>query len=290
MNWTGKAYAKINLFLDITGRRQDGYHTLNTVMQQIGLHDLVTVRVSQGTGICVSCGSPDIPRDERNIAYRAAEVFLRAAGKSAAVNIGIQKKIPAQAGLGGGSADGAAVLSALNQLFGEPLSRQELLEAGASLGADVPFCLCGGTAVCGGIGEKITPVSCRTDYVIGVVKPDFSCSTADAYRAYDSAPIPPKADFAEFTEKLALGAAHWYGGVYNVFERLYADERITALTRILRENGAAAAALTGSGSAVFGIFEDEPTARAALKKTRSPFQFLTRPVSGLEQTASEPRE
>lgn len=276
---TGKAYAKINLFLDITGRLPNGYHTLNTVMRQIDLYDTVTVTLSDGAGISLSCTDPAVPQNEKNIAYCAAEAFFRETGFSARTAIHIEKKIPLEAGLGGSSTDGAAVLSALNRLFGAPIPEPRLFEIGAMLGADVPFCLFGGTAVCGGIGEKMTRAASSDDYVIGLVKPSFSCSTAAAYRAYDEAPIPAREDdFAAFVRALPKGKSAWSGGVYNVFEQLYQDRRIAALTEALTENGACAAMLSGSGSAVFGIFSDRAAADAALEKIDAPFKACVRPI------------
>lgn len=273
---TLKAFAKINLFLDITGRLPNGYHTLNTVMRQIELYDLVTVSVWKGSGISLTCDNPAVPSDGRNIAVRAAEKFLREMAISAAVSVKIEKKIPLEAGLGGSSTDGAAVLTALNRLFGKPLSAERLSALGASLGADVPFCLIGGTAVCGGFGEKVAPIEMPEDFTVAIVKPDFSCSTASAYRIYDDSPLPPKKDeFRSFVRSLSFGAGAWSGGVYNVFETLYRDERIGALTEALKASGALSAALSGSGSAVFGIFGNAETAEKALEGISAPFKAIS---------------
>lgn len=273
---TLRAHAKINLFLDIAGRLPNGYHILNTVMREIGLSDRVTVSVSEGSGIFLTCDHPQIPCDARNIAVRAAEKFLVETGSPAAVRIRIEKRIPIEAGLGGSSTDGAAVLTALNRLFGEPLSKARLSALGAALGADVPFCLTGGTAICGGIGEKITPITIPDDFTVAVVKPDFSCPTAGAYRAYDKSPLPVREDFSAFVQALPHGVSRWSGGVYNVFEQLYRDPRIEALTGSLKKNGALAAALSGSGSAVFGIFGDEKTAEEAVGKIDALFCKIIR--------------
>lgn len=284
MSWadraaTVKAYAKVNLFLDITGRLPNGYHTLNTVMRQIDLYDTVTVSLSDGAGISISCDNPAVPVTEKNIAYRAAEAFFRETGLAAKTAIHIEKKIPLEAGLGGSSTDGAAVLSALNRLFDTPIPAPRLFEIGAALGADVPFCLFGETAVCGGIGEKMTRAQSSDDYVIGLVKPNFSCSTAAAYRAYDEAPIPAREDdFAAFVRALPKGINAWSGGVYNVFEQLYRDRRIAALTEALIGNGAYGAILSGSGSAVFGIFEDLTAAEKALGRIDVPFKACVKPM------------
>ena len=190
-----KAYAKVNLFLDITGRLENGYHTLNTVMQQIGLYDVVTAEISEGDGISIECDNPAVPCNEKNIAYKAAAAFLSETGNKAKIHINISKNIPLEAGMGGSSTDGAAVLKLLNEMYGCPLTIGKLCDIGASLGADVPFCITGGTAVCTGIGEIMKPVGCLKNYVFLVVKPDFSCSTPAGYRAYDENPLPENAGY-----------------------------------------------------------------------------------------------
>ncbi len=272
-----KAFAKLNLFLDITGRLENGYHTLNTVMTQIFLHDNVTVEVSEGDGIFIECDNPAVPCNEKNIAYKAAAAFLSETGKKARVDIRINKNIPLEAGLGGSSTDGAAVLNALNKLYDYPLSLEKLCEIGAGLGADVPFCIMGGTMVCKGIGDKMTRVNCFSDCYFLIVKPDFSCSTPAAYRAYDENPLPENTDFEGFVDTLPLGAEKWAGKMYNVFEKLYDDERIAAITDTMRKNGALGAILTGSGSAVFGVFKDRKTAENALKNIDSQFKIVVSP-------------
>ncbi len=272
-----KAFAKVNLFLDITGRLENGYHTLNTVMTQIFLHDNVTVEAYKGDGIFIECDNPAVPCNEKNIAYKAAAAFLSETGKKARVNIRINKHIPLEAGLGGSSTDGAAVLKALNKLYDYPLSLEKLCEIGAKLGADVPFCIIGGSMVCKGIGDKMTRVNCFRDCYFLIVKPDFSCSTPAAYKAYDENPIPENTDFEEFVETLHLGAEKWAGKMYNVFEKLYSDERIAAITDTMRKYGALGSILTGSGSAVFGVFKDRKTAENALKNVDSQFKIVVSP-------------
>lgn len=270
MSLTIKAYAKINLFLDITGRLPNGYHTLNTVMQQINFYDNVTVMRTE-SGICVKCDNPAVPCNEKNIAYRAAARFFAETGIADGAEIEIEKNIPLEAGLGGSSTDGAAVLSALNELYGKPITDERLIEIGAVLGADVPFCLTGGTAVCNGIGEKIRKIPCKKDYTLLIVQPDFSCSTAQAYGQYDRAPIHPREGFEEFTEQLGTGCKGWYSGVYNVFEQLYSDPKINAITEQLKSLGALTSALSGSGSAVFGVFRSCEEAENAEKNVNFPF-------------------
>lgn len=256
-----EANAKLNLYLDITGRRADGYHLLETVMQSITLADGVTVVVSAGNGISLSCDREDVPTDSRNTAYRAAEYFMEAAGVSGTVCIDIEKHIPSGAGMGGGSADAAAVLRALNMAYGEPLTEDSLLEIAERVGADVPFCLVGGTRLCRGIGEQMSDFP-APEGVFLVVKPEFSCPTGEAYRKYDGSPLPVHGGLEGFRAALPGGYAT---EMYNVFQRLYSDRRIEDICRRLREAGAKGAILTGSGSACFGVFgslEDAESASA----------------------------
>lgn len=253
------AYAKLNLYLDITGRRADGYHLLETVMQSVSLADEVTVVVSAGSGITLSCSREDIPSDSRNTAYRAAELFLQRAGASGSVCIDIEKNIPSGAGMGGGSADAAAVLKALNAAFDEPLSEAELLEIAAQVGADVPFCLVGGAKLCRGIGEEMSDIT-PAEGAFLVVKPEFGCPTGEAYRRYDESPLEIHGGLERFSAGLP---GDYAPEMYNVFQRLYADERIERICARLTELGAKGAMLTGSGSAVFGVFDGESGAQRA---------------------------
>ncbi len=262
MSLTVKAYAKLNLWLDITGKRADGYHTLNTVMRRIDLHDDVEIETRSGSDVVIHCETPGIPTDSRNIAYRAVKLFSGRLGKDIGAVIRIHKRIPVEAGLGGSSADGAAVLTALNELCGRPLSTDSLCSLGASLGADVPFCIMGGTARCTGIGDIMQPIECA-DFAALVIKPGFSCTTAEAYRDYDKKPVSEKDGFDEFCKRIGSERSYLSANVYNVFERLYNDRRIDELKRLLMSSGAECACMTGSGSAVFGIFPDITAAEKA---------------------------
>ncbi len=272
-----KAYAKVNLFLDITGRLENGYHTLNTVMQQIDLYDIVTVEVNSGDNIRIECSEPAVPCNEKNIAYKAAKAYLSDIGENADISIKIEKNIPLEAGMGGSSTDGAAVLKALNEIYGK-LTTAELCSLGAKLGADVPFCILGGTAVCTGIGEIMSPVNCRKDFVLAVIKPDFSCSTPAAYMAYDNSPLPKNVYFDSFVSDLPYGCEKWSGKMYNVFEKLYNSTKIASITALLKENGALGSILTGSGSAVFGVFKDKKTAENAIAKMNNKLKFVVNPI------------
>ena len=269
------ANAKLNLYLDITGTRDDGYHLLETVMQSVSLSDIVDVDIFDGSGIELSCDRADIPSDERNIAYKAAKAYLDAAEIDAKLRISIQKRIPSGAGMGGGSADAAAVLAALDRHFGAH-SKERLYETALSIGADVPFCLAGGTRICKGIGEELSDCIPVSDCCFLVVMPDFACPTGEAYKKYDSAPVAAHGELSQFTRSLSdIGFAK---KLYNVFEKLYCDERIEDIKKRLLSAGAEGAALTGSGAAVFGVFSDEERAVGAAKQLPMYFTAVCSPM------------
>ena len=247
-------------------------------MQQIDLYDNITIETLDGDGIFIECDNPSVPCNEKNIAYKAAAAFMKEVNIKADIHIKIEKHIPLEAGMGGSSTDGAAVLTGLNQIYNNLFSTEKLCEIGAKLGADVPFCITGGTAVCKGIGEIITPADCRKDYTFLVVKPDFSCSTPTAYKAYDENPVPGNTDFDKFVTSLTLGADMWAGKMYNVFEKLYNNPEIAEITDIMRKNGAVGSILTGSGSAVFGVFTDNEKAVKALENIDLPFKIIVNPI------------
>ncbi len=253
------AYAKLNLYLAITGRRDDGYHLLETVMQSVSLADYVTVALKESGGISVSCSDPRIPANEGNICHKAARLFFEEIGGGSA-DIHIEKRIPSGAGMGGGSTDAAAVIKGLNELCGGALDKKRLHELAARVGADVPFCLYGGTKLCRGIGDIISEAPPIEECAFLVVMPDFACSTAEAYRKYDEDPLSPKRANGIPTD------GRYRRNLYNVFEELYGDPRITELTDRLKSAGALGAALTGSGAAVYGIFADADKAAAAAKE------------------------
>lgn len=279
-----KAYAKINLFLDITGVLPNGYHSLNNIMQQIELHDEVTVALAEGNGISIVCNSTEIPCDKRNIAYKAAELFLKETGLSSEIKINIKKNIPVMAGLGGSSTDGAAVLSALNRLSKNVLSEKDLESMGAMLGADLPFCIRGNTALCKGIGEKMQNICGLPRCTILIIKPDFSCSTATAYKLYDQMPLKSVGEPQALLSALQRGNLNDTGkNLYNIFELLYNDPRIIEIKQKLLELGAVGAALSGSGSAVYGIFAEEEKALAAMSKLNYIQKFITKPIFLLEK-------
>jgi 4-diphosphocytidyl-2-C-methyl-D-erythritol kinase len=276
------AYAKINLSLDITGRRADGYHTLRTVMQSISLCDTVTLLEGDAGKIEVIC-SGGAPCGKGNTVYRAAEEFFRRTGKKGSASFRIEKRIPAQAGLGGGSADAAAALRLLNRRFQTGLSAENLREIGLSAGADVPFCVEGGTALAEGIGEKLTVLSPLPECWIAVCKPPEGISTREAYAAFDA---PGRAETGSGSTGRLLAALKTgslpdaAAGLGNMFEAGNAPGSVRAIKARMASAGALGACMTGSGSAVFGLFGGETAARQCADGLRGlfPQSFLCRPI------------
>ncbi|MCL2019148.1 MAG: 4-(cytidine 5'-diphospho)-2-C-methyl-D-erythritol kinase [Oscillospiraceae bacterium] len=262
---TVKAYSKLNFFLDILGRRSDGYHEIRTTMLTVDLCDDVRLGVSDGDGVFLTCTEPEIPLDERNTAYKAAKLFLEKAGVKKQVDIDIIKRIPVGGGLGGSSADAAAVLRALNELFGELFDLSELLEIGTKVGADVPFCIHGGFALCTGTGTEIAEVFPVPAYIFVIVKPNFSCSSKKAYAMYDK-------------KKLSETPFRGCTDVFNIFEKLYNNPEIEKIKNNLIQLGAVNASLSGSGSAVFGVFEDINSAERAYAAMKYTEKFIARPI------------
>ncbi|MBQ8858628.1 MAG: 4-(cytidine 5'-diphospho)-2-C-methyl-D-erythritol kinase [Clostridia bacterium] len=264
---TYHAYAKINLYLDILSRRTDGYHDLLTVMHSLSLRDDVTVEVLPCPTTNISMrvfGSYLLPTDERNLAYRAADAFLRRIGKTARVRIDIRKRIPIAAGLAGGSSDAAATLRALNALMGHPLGKSALLSLATTLGSDVPYCLVGGTQICRGKGEKMQPISCKTPLhaVVAIggkehIATPRAFADADAYYADFDGSVPHGSDPDGLYAALAAGDIDALGAhIYNAFEPVVLPScpLASALKEKMLALGAYAAHMSGSGPSVFGLF------------------------------------
>lgn len=253
----GRGFAKVNLTLDVTGKRPDGYHDILTVMRTVNLYDTVTVEITKDTGIQLTTTLDWLPTDGKNIAYRAAEKLLKETGANVGVKIHIEKTIPCGAGMGGGSADGAIVLALLNRLLGNPVSDERLLELGAQIGADVPFCLMGGTAVASGIGEKLEPVTAKGTIPVLVVKPEVSVSTPEMYRIIDECEISVRPDTNSMVEALKSGRMESVARyMCNIMEQpaINIHPIIGEIRDRMLKCGALGAMMTGSGSAVFGIF------------------------------------
>ena len=257
METTIKAPAKLNLFLDIVGRREDGYHFVDMVMQSVDICDEVTVSIADGEkSIAVECTDPAIPCDEGNIAYKAVELFYAAIGRNVPqVKVHICKNIPSQAGMAGGSTDAAAVLKALNMLTGAGLTAAEMEKIAADIGADVPFCIEGGTVGATGIGTDLERLDPLADCVFVVVKPEVNVSTGMAYRRSDEIGYGSPADISPVLEGIRTGDVEIVAkSLYNKFEDVMQLPEIDDIKRRLMECGAMGAAMTGSGSAVFGMF------------------------------------
>lgn len=276
---TERANAKINLFLDVVSKRENGYHNIVSMMQTVSLCDLVTVDFCKAwhTSVRLSAsGNERMPTDCRNLAWRAAELFLGEVGRTGEVFIGIEKHIPMAAGLAGGSADAAAVLRGLNALCGSPLSTEQLCALGSRLGADVPFCIVGGSCLAQGIGEQLRECPSAPDIPLVVACKGEGVSTPWAYGKLDEryrnfadgcahAPLSPLLDALQ-AQNCMETAKH----LYNIFEEVVPDVQkdVELLKRTMREAGAVAGMMSGSGPSVFGMFlEQEAAVRACNRLT-----------------------
>lgn len=248
-----KAYAKINLTLEVTGKRSDGYHTISSLMQSISLCDSISAELNDSGEISVDCCNADIPSGKGNIAYRAAEAFRKySAIGQRGISIHIDKEIPLQAGLGGGSADAAAVLCAMNRLCGANYSPEELCKIGVTVGADVPFCIAGGTKWCRGIGEILSEAPALQDCYIVVGKGSEGISTKEAYEKIDL--LGSSEGISEQSYDGTVSSVSKIGR--NVFEEVSRLKSVSQIKEVLLSCGAEYSAMSGSGSAVFGIFSD----------------------------------
>lgn len=264
-NISVKAYAKINLSLDILGTLPNGYHEVKMVMQTVSLYDLVEL-TKKDEGITLGCSVKFLPTNSDNLAYRAAESFFKETGISGGCDIFLKKHIPIGAGLAGGSSNAAAVLTGLNTLYDARLSTEKLCEMGKALGADVPYCIIGGTRLAEGIGENLSPLP-RLPYChIVLVKPAFSISTKWAYENFDACTDvvhPPTDKLIEALRKRDLKGV--CANMGNVLEDVSIAHYpiLSAVKNDLYDLGAVGAQMSGSGPTVFGIFEDEEKAKAA---------------------------
>ena len=278
------AFAKLNLTLDVLGKREDGFHDLQSVMQTISLKDDIEIDVGTGKNWCLKCDKEGIPCDERNLAWKAAKVYCDALGKDPdGLEIRITKRIPSQAGMGGGSSDAAAVLRALNRYYGEPLSLWELAELGGQIGSDVPFCVVGGTCMCEGRGEKLRKLPDMPDCIIVACKPEFSVSTPELYRKIDAVTITRRPDNRAMEAALTAGDLEQVArNVFNVFDPVVAAEHpvLNEIKSVMEEYGAFSCQMTGSGSATFAIVDDPLTAVAISGLLKKPDQavFVCKPV------------
>ena len=272
-----KANAKVNLSLDVTGRRTDGYHTLCSVFQSVSLCDYLTVNLSDG--ISVVCSDVSICGDD-NLCFKAAELFFEKTNIQSGADIYIEKHIPLAGGLGGGSADAAATLVALNELCSRPLTQNELLEIALRLGADVPFCMLGGTRLCEGIGEIMTELDALPECFIVVAKRGQKSSTGDMYRALDSNVQRKKTDTSGMIKGLKQGNLKIaLKGAYNCFESVCDADALNEARAVAKEYSAVYCGLSGAGPSVITVTEDEKTAEkiAETLKIKGFEVFVTTP-------------
>ena len=272
---TLKANAKINLFLDITGKRNDGYHELESVMMSVGIADILTFEKTDKAGIEIICDRDDIPLDDKNIIWKAAKALLENRGiyEKAGLRVTVKKNIPSQAGMGGGSADGAAALIAVNKLFGLNADESELIEIGAKVGADVPFCIRGGCCVCQGIGEKLSDIAFIARLNLVVIKPDTAISTPAAYKAYDRLSEPAHKSVTQMVTAIESNDTELISErLFNAFELITDDKEINNAKSALIESCAKGAMMTGSGSAVFGVYESKQEAENAYLSLKDRFK------------------
>lgn len=278
------AYAKLNLTLDVLDRRPDGYHNIRSVMQTVSIRDDIQLEVGTGQPWQLTCDKGDIPQDGGNLAWQAAEVFYRAVkGDPGGLRIAITKRIPAQAGLGGGSADAAAVLRALNRHYDYPFSIYALAELGAEVGSDVPFCTVGGTALVEGRGERLRKLPDLPETVFVVCKPDFSVSTRLLYQKLDETAIARRPDHQAMESGLLAGDLGKIGeNLWNVFDPVVTAEHLELnyIKSIFNTYGSIGQQMTGSGSAVFGIVPDFAFAAVIcnMLKENYPQVFIAKPV------------
>ena len=278
------AYAKLNLTLDVLSKRDDGYHDLQSVMQTISLRDDIEIDIGTEKPWRLHCSDEDIPCDETNLAWKAAKVFFDALKlEPNGIEIRITKRIPSQAGLGGGSADAAAVLRALNRHYDSPLSILALAELGSRVGSDVPFCVIGGTAMVEGRGERLRKLPDMPDCVFVVCKPAFSVSTPELYRKLDQTVI------AHHPNNMAMESALLFGDpsklaqeVYNVFVRVVTADHLELnyIKSISNSYSSLAQQMTGSGSAVFAIMPSFEYAAVvcSMLKDHYPQVYIAKPV------------
>jgi 4-diphosphocytidyl-2-C-methyl-D-erythritol kinase len=278
------APAKINLSLDITGKLENGYHALDTIMQTISIEDKITL-AKTGRQISVLCDHPQVPQGNGNICHKAAEAFFEKTALEGSVIITIDKNIPVAAGLAGGSSDAAAVIKGLNLLYGTGLTQREMCEIGLKCGADVPYCIVAGTCRAKGIGEKLTKLPSFAGVYIVLVVPDFFVSTAWAYKNYDL----NKTDEKPCTEELisyirGRDIKNTAERMVNVLESVTAKKHpeIQEIKNDIKKSGACGSVMSGSGPSVFGLFENEEKARIAFSVIREKYNrsYLTLTVDG----------
>ena len=294
-NMERKAFAKINLALDVLGRRPDGYHDVRMIMQTVALCDRLILEAEPDLpGIRFACSDPGLPADERNLAVRAAKLLMEEAGVGQGLSIRLEKGIPEAAGLAGGSADAAETLKGVNRLFGLGFPAEELMRLGAKIGADVPYCILGGTALAEGIGEILTPLRDIPDCAVLLAKPPARVSTKEVYEALDAAEIAGHPDIDGMIGCIGNGDLRGTAlRASNVLEPVTAarEPAIRILEEEMLKRGALCAKMSGSGPTVFGLFGDRADAEAAAslieKEHPETAVYLTKPAGAGEVSGQD---
>lgn len=263
-----KAYGKINLGLDVIRKRPDGYHDLDMIMQMVDVYDDVIIEKKAGEEIVVKADAAVLSNGKDNLAYMAAKMLFDEFGIKSGVEITIHKRIPIAGGMAGGSSDCATTLIGINEMFNLGLSKQQLMERGVKLGADVPYCVLGGTAIARGIGEVLTPLPTPPQCHVIIAKPPISVSTAYVYGHIRPDEITKRPDIEQMTLAIKEQDLNKLSDLlYNVMEEVTVSEYlvIEKLKSIMLENGALNSIMSGSGPTVFGLFDDREKAQAAMK-------------------------
>ena len=278
-----RAHAKINLYLDVTGKREDGYHNLETIFHSIGLHDDVIIHRQETKDITVRCEHPRVPCDSRNLAHRAAQVLSDAVGGIGGIEIDIHKRIPVAAGLAGGSANAAAVLHGVNELFRLGFAKETLMQFGAQLGADVPFCLHGGAALGLGIGDQLTRLPALSDVSLLLLNPGIEISTATVFKRLNFSLTTREKRGIIIKTYLEKGDIAGIGkNLYNLLEVPVFSQypEIAALkTELSTQTGFCGALMSGSGATVFAVMDNSDAARRSESHFKNRVSFCTTTVT-----------
>ncbi len=264
-----QARGKINLTIDVLYKRSDCYHEVEMIMQSIGLKDIVTLELVAQPGIWLDSNWPQLPQDDTNLAYKAAQLMIQHYQLDAGISINIKKNIPLGAGLAGGSANAAAVILGINQLFMLKRPEEELMSLGKKIGADVPFCMAGKTALSRGIGEKLTPLKPLSGFGILLIKPPYSVSTKKVYNRLDVKNIKTRPGTGEMVEHIKnQNIDKIAAGLCNVLEEvtLKLHPELEDLKSLLIQKGALGSLMAGSGPTIFGLFENMSDAERAANK------------------------
>lgn len=274
-----KAYGKVNIALDVIGKREDGYHLLRMIMQTVDIYDELTLTPCD-EGIHITCDKEFVPTDKRNLVYKAIELFCNTYDVRNGVKVHIEKNIPVEAGMAGGSTDAAAALKGMRDLYKREISDEKLMELGVKIGADVPYCIQGGTALCEGIGEIITPLKPFSNKLMVIVKPNFGVSTVETYQGFNLKEViehPRVDELIEAMEKDDLG--YVANNMMNLLElvTIKNHNEIQEIKDIMIQYGALGSLMSGSGPTVFGLFEDIKIAEKCYKELNKKYNqvFMT---------------